>query len=75
METCKCGLTWELTRHEVEVSYRGLIRCVCERPLMAWDGSFFYAVERAKDSFYVPSEVADPLSPISPEVPRGVVSL
>ena len=75
MEKCKCGLTWELTRHDVEVSYRGLIRCLCERPLMTWDGFFFYTVERAKDSFYVPSEAADPLSPVSPEIPRGAVSL
>ena len=51
MERCKCGLTWELTRHNVEVSYRGLIRCLCERPLMAWDGFFFYTVERAKALF------------------------
>jgi len=40
-----------------------------------WDGFFFYTVERAKDSLYVPSEIADPLSPISPEVARGAVSL
>ena len=75
MERCKCGLAWELTRQNVEVSYRGLIRCLCERPLIAWDGFFFYTVERAKASFHVPSKVADPLSPVSPEVPRGAVSL
>jgi hypothetical protein len=42
---------------------------------MTWDGFFFYTVERAKDSFYVPSEGADPLSPVSPEIPRGVLFL
>jgi hypothetical protein len=58
MEKCKCGLAWELTQHNVEVSYRGLIRCLCERPLMAWDGPFFYTVKRAdQDS----PEVADPV--------------
>ncbi len=51
MERCKCGLAWELTRQNVEVSYRGLIRCLCERPLMAWDGFFFYTVERRKRLF------------------------
>ena len=55
MEQCKCGLTWELTRHDVEVSYRGLIRCLCERPLMAWDGSFFYTIKRAsEDALQIP---------------------
>ena len=65
MEKCKCGLSWELTRHDVEVSYRGLIRCLCERPLMAWDGFFFYTVERAKDSLYVPSPSADPFAQVN----------
>jgi hypothetical protein len=74
MEECKCGLAWELTRHDVDVSYRGLIRCLC-RPLRVWDGFFFYTVERAKASFHVPSEAGDSLSPVSPEVPRGAVSL
>ena len=46
MEKCKCGIAWELTRHNVEVSYRGLIRCLCERPLMAWDGSYYYTIKR-----------------------------
>ena len=36
MEKCKCGLAWVLTQHDVDVSYRGLIRCVCERPLINW---------------------------------------
>ena len=31
-----------------------------------WDGSFFYTVEPAKDSLHVPSEAADPLSPVNP---------
>ena len=75
MEQCKCGLTWELTRRNVEVSYRGLIRCLWERPLMVWDGFFFYTVERAKASFHVPSEAADPLAPVSHEASRGAVSL
>jgi hypothetical protein len=62
MEKCKCGLAWELTQHNVEVSYRGLIRCLCERPLMAWDGSFFYTVKRAdQDSPELISRVADPV--------------
>jgi hypothetical protein len=61
MQKCKCGLAWELTRHNVEVSYRGLIRCVCGRPLTAWDGFFFYTVERAKEkTSQFTSEVADP---------------
>jgi hypothetical protein len=72
---CKCGLAWVLTQHDVDVSYRGLIRCVCERPLINWDGPFFYTVERAKDPLYVPSDVAGSLSPVSPEVAQGAVSL
>ena len=65
MEKCKCGLAWELTRHDVEVSYRGLIRCVCERPLKTWDGTFFYTVEQAKDPLYVTSEAADSVSSVA----------
>ena len=62
MENCKCGLLWELTRHNFEVSYRGLIRCLCERPLMAWDGRFFYTVQRVdQDSPQLISEAADPV--------------
>jgi hypothetical protein len=62
MEKCICGLAWELTQHNVEVSYRGLIRCLCERPLKAWDGSFFYTVKRAdQDSPELISKVADPV--------------
>ena len=68
-------LASELTRHDVGVSYQGLIRCLCERPLRVWDGFFFYTVERAKASFHVPSEAGDSLSPVSPEVPQGAVSL
>jgi hypothetical protein len=62
MEKCKGGLTWELTRHDVAVSYRGLIRCLCERPLMAWDGSFFYTVEPVA-TVTLPSKVADTITP------------
>ena len=66
MEKCKCGLTWELTRHNVEVSYRGLIRCLCERPLMAWDGLFFYTVERVSEDAPQVSKPDDLVIPASP---------
>ena len=68
MEKCKCGLTWELSKHDVVVSYRGLIRCLCERPLMAWDGSFFYTVEPVA-AVALASKVADTVTsapPVSP---------
>jgi len=65
MQKCKCGLTWEVTRHNVEVSYRGLIRCLCERPLTAWDGSFFYTVERAQEPSRLTSEAVAPDLPVT----------
>jgi hypothetical protein len=61
MERCKCGLAGELTRHDVEVSYRGLIRCVCERPLMAWDGLFYYTIKRVSEITLPITKVDDAL--------------
>jgi hypothetical protein len=69
MKKCKCGLTWELTQHDVEVNYRGLIRCLCGRPLMAWEGSFFYTVKR------VDQDSPNPISQEADLVPVALVPI
>jgi hypothetical protein len=67
MTKCECGLTWRVLHITVEVRYVGLIRCVCGRLLVSWEGLFLYTVERVPADA-VPSTVADTVAP-APLVP------